>query len=193
MKQSNQSENQHHHLDAEEVAHLPPEEQESHVLIRIVKWQGRAIIVLIIALAIAIAAKVYNFNFTLPNQKAVQVKPPIIENGDQVHTLAYQNSRLIQYGETVNKPELQLMGEVYDYQAIKKQWPEVYLTVNGARINIDDSSGSFKTGYTLKPGANAIETALNWNGSQHCKQQLTITYNEETAKAKNVSTTQATK
>jgi len=172
---------------------LPLEEQEVHVLVKIVKWQGRAIILLVLALAFAIYAKVYNFNFAWPNQNAIQIKPPIIENSDQIHSLAYQDGRFIQNGDTVNKPDIQLAGEVYDYMTIKKQWPEVYLTINGNKVVVEEPTGSFKTDFALKPGSNTVETALNWNNTQHCKQLATYNYNKNEKATQNTSTTQKTK
>lgn len=141
--------------------------------IRIVKWQGRLIVLL--AVALGVTAYVKASNIALPKQDAVTTPPPITTDSLQYNTFAYSGNRVLKQGDTVSSSKLMVMGQIYDYNEVKQKWPELALTLNGASLPVTEN-GSYSVNLNLRPGDNTIETALSVNGQTYEVKQIDINY-----------------
>lgn len=142
-------------------------------LIKIIKWQGRVIVLLIAVVVLVSMVKVEDIK--LPSQEAVLVPPPITEANLQYNTFAYQNTKLVNHGDTIQDPLIEIIGQVYEYKEVKQKWPELIFVLNNASVPLSDS-GNYLVDLTLKPGPNIIETSLQINGKDYNRQQFVISY-----------------
>lgn len=145
----------------------------------IIKWQSRFFILLTIVFVVTLAFYALKIEVTLPDQEAVQDAPPISDIDVQYNTFAYHSTDLLADGAVVHDPEILLMGQIYEYAVVRKQWPDIRLTINEATMQLEKPAGGYKTNFTLKPGRNVIETAIYWNNVKHGKQQFVINYEPE--------------
>lgn len=145
-------------------------------LIRVVAWQGRIIVLLLVV--IVILAIVKTDSLKLPTQKAVASAPPISEQSFQYNVFTYQGPKPAKHGDIVQANDISVMGQIFDYKEIKKKWPDLLFTVNGAAIPVNDN-GAYAVDMTLKIGPNVIETAMNVSGQEYERRQVVLTYNPQ--------------
>ncbi len=151
----------------------PNTESRLSSLVKIIKWQGRAIVILAVSLVLVSVLKVEGVK--LPSQKAIMTPPPISESNLQYNVFAYQNAKIVNHGETVNGPGLEIIGQVYEYKEAKQRWPDLIFVLNGASVPLNEG-GNYLVDLSLKPGPNIIETSLQLNGKEYLRQQIVITY-----------------
>lgn len=142
-------------------------------LVKVIKWQGRVIVLLIATVALVSMVKVEDIK--LPSQEAVLTPPPITTASLQYNAFAYQNTKLVKHGDVIKDPALEIIGQVYEYKEAKQQWPDLIFVLNGVSVPISDS-GNYLVDLNLKPGPNIIETSLQINGKDYNRQQIVITY-----------------
>lgn len=151
----------------------PNSESRQSSLVKIIRWQGRAIVLLAVALALVSVLKVEGIK--LPSQEAVLTPPPITESNLQYNVFAYQNAKIVTHGQTINNPNLEIIGQVYEYKEAKLRWPDLIFVLNGASVPLNDT-GNYLVDLSLKPGPNIVETSLQLNGKDYNRQQIVITY-----------------
>jgi len=151
----------------------PNSESRLSSLVKIIKWQGRAIVILVVSLVLVSFLKVEGIK--LPSQTAVLTPPPITESNLQYNVFAYQNAKIVRHGETINNPGLEIIGQVYEYKEAKQKWPDLIFVLNGASVPLNEG-GNYMVDLSLKPGPNIIETSLQLNGKDYNRQQTVITY-----------------
>lgn len=142
-------------------------------LIRIINWQGRIIVLLTAGILLIIFIRLDHVQ--LPSQQAVQTAPPLQEEDIQYANFIYHNAQLVKHGDTINEPDIVTMGQVYDWQEVKNQWPETYFIVNGAVIPLDQN-GAYNVEFSLKEGANVVETGIRLNGKELMRRQNIVIY-----------------
>ncbi|MDD2785710.1 MAG: hypothetical protein PHS79_02325 [Patescibacteria group bacterium] len=142
-------------------------------LLKIIRWQGTAIVLLFVAVVLVIVVK--KTDIKLPSQEPLQTPPPLTEKGMQYNVFAYHGTQLIKHGGTVTSTDLTLMGQVYDYKEAIKKWPELSFKLNGAAMQLSES-GNYLIQLTLKPGPNIIETEVVVNGQEYSRRQMVVTY-----------------
>lgn len=142
-------------------------------LIRVIVWQGRAIVFLLVV--IVVLAIVKTNNLKLPTQKTVASAPPISEQSLQYNVFTYQGPKPVKHGDIVKANDVSVLGQIFDYKEIKKKWPDMVFTVNGAAVPVNDN-GAYAVDMTLKTGPNVIETAMNLNGQEYERRQVVLTY-----------------
>ncbi len=142
-------------------------------LIKIINWQGRVIVLLTACLLLVIFIRLDNVQ--LPTQEAVQAAPPLEEKDVQYTNFIYHETQLVKHGETINEPDIVIMGQVYDWQDVKEQWPDINFIVNEAVIPLDQN-GSYNVEFKLKDGANVVETSIRLNGKDMIRQQNIVIY-----------------
>lgn len=142
-------------------------------LIKIIKWQGRVIVILIAVVVLVSMVKVEDIK--LPSQEAVLAPPPITKANLQYNAFAYQNTKLINHGDVVKDPVIEIIGQVYEYKEVKQKWPELIFVLNSASVPLSDT-GNYLVNLNLKPGPNIIETSLQINGKDYNRQQIVISY-----------------
>jgi len=147
-------------------------------LIRVIAWQGRAIVFLLVVIVILSVVKTSSLK--LPDQKAVAAAPPVSEQSLQYNVFTYQGPKPAKHGDIVQADDISVLGQIFDYKEIKKKWPDLIFTVNSAAIPVNDS-GAYAVDMTLKIGPNVIETALNIGGQEYERRQVVLTYNPQTS------------
>ncbi|MDD5725866.1 MAG: hypothetical protein PHC53_00430 [Patescibacteria group bacterium] len=147
-------------------------------LIKVVAWQGRIIVLLLVV--IVILAIVKTDSLKLPMQKAVASAPPISEQSFQYNVFTYQGPKPVKHGDIVRANDVSILGQIFDYKEIKKKWPDLIFTVNGAAIPVNDN-GAYAVDMTLKIGPNVIETAMSVSGQEYERRQVVLTYNPQIA------------
>jgi hypothetical protein len=158
-------------------------------LIRIVRWQGRILVILIFALVISIGVQVLDINIQLPNQEALQSAPPIELEKIEYNSLTYQNDQQIHNGETVNSPEIVILGQILEGKQVMKEWPDIQMLINNASVPITGQNYQYKITLNLHPGPNVIETSLRLNGVLYNRRQRVIYYEPNQIDNSQVTTT----
>lgn len=142
-------------------------------LIKIINWQGRIIVLLTACLMLVIFIRLDHVQ--LPSQQAIQNAPPLQTEDIQYTNFVYHKTQLIKHSDTIHEPDIIIMGQVYDWQEVKKQWPDTYFIVNGATIPLDHN-GSYNVEFKLKNGANIVETGIRLNGQDQLRRQNIVFY-----------------
>lgn len=142
-------------------------------LIKIINWQGRIIVLLTACILLVIFIRLEDVQ--LPSQEAVQTAPPLQEEDIQYTNFIYHNTQPVKHSETIHEPDVVIMGQVYDWQEVKDQWPDMDFVVNGAVIPLDQN-GSYNVEFRLKDGANVVETGIRLNGRDLMRRQNIVIY-----------------
>ncbi len=145
-------------------------------LIKIIHWQGGIIVLLFILLIISIFANILKINFKLPNQEALQSPPPLELADVDYNSIFYNNTVKITHGATVDKPELIIIGKIYDGQRVLEKWPDFNFLVNNAEVPLTEHNSQYKINLNLKPGLNVIETAFRIDGKLYKRKQKVINF-----------------
>jgi len=159
-------------------------------LIKFIRWQGRIVVLLVVTMVVLFFVKINDIKW--PTQKPVATAPPITEQSLQYNFFAYQNNQPVKQGDTVNDPELMLMGQVYNFREVIQKWPDLALTVNGAAVSLSEY-GTCNVNFSLKPGSNVIETGLRANGQDYERKQIVITFSAPTGTSAASTAIQANK
>lgn len=157
------------------------EDPRINSLLRIIRWQGRFIVMLVFGLIIAVALPMLDLELTIPNQEALKTAPPITIGDVDYIAITYQENRQITHEQTVNKPEITLVGQIYDGKRVFNQWPNLQFLINNSIVPIAGDNSQFNYKFQLHPGSNVIETAFRINGVLYNRRQKVINY-EPTAK-----------
>ncbi len=147
-------------------------------LIKVVAWQGRIIVLLLVVIVVLSIVKTSSLK--LPTQSVVASAPPVSEQSLQYNVFTYQGPKPVKHGDIVKANDVSVLGQLFDYREIKKKWPDLLFTVNGAAIPVNDN-GAYAVDMTLKIGPNVIETAINVNGQDYERRQVVLTYNPQVA------------
>ncbi len=161
-------------------------------LIRLVRWQGRFIVLLILLLAASVVTQVLDIKIEFPNQEAIQDAPPLEIKNVDYNAITFQDGVQLNHGSTVTKPSITMFGQIYDGLQVIKKWPDIEFLVNNASVPISGQNSQFKIDLNLSPGPNIIETAVRINGVLYNRKQKVINYqlkaSTSTSTNENVST-----
>ncbi|MDF1497485.1 MAG: hypothetical protein P1P90_05510 [Patescibacteria group bacterium] len=152
------------------------EDPRINSLMRIVRWQGRFIVLLILALSVAIAIPALNIEIEIPNQEPLQTAPPLEIKDIDYNAIIFQNGQQLNHGSTVNKSGITIFGQLYDGNEVMQKWPNTIFLVNNASVPITGPNSQFKIDINLTRGSNIIETAVRINGILYNRQQKVINY-----------------
>jgi hypothetical protein len=152
------------------------EDPRINSLMRIIRWQGRFIVLLMFVLVIAIAMPLLDIKFEIPNQTALNSAPPIDINAVDYNALAYQDAHKISNGETLSTPKITIIGQIFDGKEVLKQWPNIQFLVNNSNTPITGPNSQFKVNFNLHPGPNVIETSFRIDGVLYNRKQRVINY-----------------
>lgn len=128
-----------------------------------------------LAVALVLVSVLKIEGIKLPSQEPVLTAPPITESNLQYNVFAYQNAKIVNHSQTISDPNIEIIGQVYEYKEAKQRWPDMIFVVNGAAIPLNEG-GNYLVDLNLKPGPNIIETSLQMSGKEYNRQQFVITY-----------------
>jgi len=168
------------------------EDPRINSLMRIVRWQGRFIVLLVLALSVAIAIPALNIEIEIPSQEPLQTAPPLEIKDIDYNAITFQNGQQLKHGTTVNDPGITIFGQLYDGQQVMQKWPNTVFLVNNASVPITGTNSQFKIDLNLTPGPNIIETAVRVNGTLYNRRQSVINYEPPSASTTNSNGTVST-
>jgi hypothetical protein len=160
-----------------------------HSLTKIIHLQGSLIVFLLFALIISMGLHVLDVKVTLPSQTALQTAPPLELANVDYNALVYQNDRQLKHASTIYKPEITIIGQLYDGQLVAEKWPDVQILVNNAIVPHSGPNSQFKINLKLSPGPNIIETAVRINGILYNRRQKVINYEPQPSAPEDISST----
>ncbi len=163
-------------VDTSGDGRLHHEDPRINALIKTVHWQGSAIVLLFLLLVIAVAANILDFEFSLPNQDALNTPPPLNLADIDYNSIVYHNGRTINHGDAVGSAEISIIGKIYDGDQVYRKWPDLNFLINNANVPITGPNHQYKINLNLKPGPNVIETAIRINGVLYNRKQKVINY-----------------
>jgi len=146
-------------------------------LIKIIKWQGRGVVFLFILAVVAffICPK----DIKLPNQEALKSSPEITADKVQYKFSIFQDKNRIKNNQKiVKRPNIQIIGQIYDYGQVYNKFKDFKFIFNGAEVALDSQSGYYRINYTLKKGNNTLETYYIINQQEYNHQQVILNYQE---------------
>lgn len=168
---------------------LPKQDPRTTALVHVIVHQGDFIVLLVAALIVSLYITISDIK--LPNQTALAVPPPFEPTSIQLAQYIFQDRQNFESGAETTKPDIEVLGQILDFNKVKTNWPGYELIINGTKVVPEDSIGSYHLNLTLKPGSNIIESKVSINGNDYGKQETIINYVTGTTSTEDAGQTEA--
>lgn len=142
---------------------------------RIIRFQGFLNIVLLLTLIATLVWFLRIENSVTIHALAEQFDPPVRVT---VPLHVYSGNRKLATADIVRDPIVTIYGQVMDYANLYDILEDFSVYVQKTKIAPKVKTGEFIEKIVLKPGKNAVDVSIRWNGEERYRYTYTITYIE---------------